>query len=185
MITNPAKITLASMVLFSLAIIAACYSTALAQDQPQQPPPATTSDPIEQLRLTPDQRQRIRVVRDDTRQERAIINQRQRETNIALQQAIDADPLDELLIEQRLQDAAAAQAASMRLRIQTEIRIRRILTREQLATLRVLQLQAQGLLRDRNADQRPGRDRNTRPNEQNGAAPLFPRRNVPPRAPRP
>lgn len=156
----------------------------VAQDPQPPAAPSPAVDPIEQLQLMPEQRQRIRTIREETKQERAAIGQRLREANFALQQALDADVLDDALIEQRLREAAAAQTAQMRMRIATEIKIRRVLTQEQIATLRVLRLQAQGLMRDANRDQRPARDGALRPNQRNGVG-LFPRRNVPPRIQRP
>jgi Spy/CpxP family protein refolding chaperone len=132
----------------------------------------------------PEQRQKIRAIRESQREERAMINQRLREANIALEQALDADNPDDALIEQRVRDAAAAQAASMRMRILTEVKIRRVLTQEQLATLRQLRLQAREITRDQN--QRPARQGNVlRPNQRNGMAPIFPRREGVQRNPRP
>jgi len=134
----------------------------------------------------PEQRQKIRSIRESQREERALINQRLREANIALEQALDSDNPDDALIEQRLRDAAAAQAASMRMRIFTEVRIRRVLTQEQLATLRQLRLQARELNREQNQNQRPVRQGNVlRPNQRNGIAPIFPRRDSVQRNPRP
>jgi Spy/CpxP family protein refolding chaperone len=132
----------------------------------------------------PEQRQKIRAIRESQREERAMINQRLREANLALEQALDADNPDDALIEQRVRDAAAAQAASMRMRILTEVKIRRVLTQEQLATLRQLRLQAREITRDQN--QRPARQGNVlRPNQRNGMAPIFPRREGVQRNPRP
>ena len=171
--------------IMSFVITIACCVTVVAQDPqtPQGPPP---TDPIEQLRLTPEQRQKIRAIRESSRQERALVNQRLRETNIALQQAMDAETIDEALIEERLRDAAAAQAAAMRSRIQNELKIRRVLTREQLVILKSLQAQAHELNRDRNQNQRPVRQGNVlRPNQRNGIAPIFPRRDGAQRNPRP
>lgn len=173
--------------ILSFMITIACCVTVVAQDpQAPQGQPSTTTDPIEQLRLTPEQRQKIRAIRESSRQERTMVTLRLRETNVALQQAMDAETIDEALIEERLRDAAAAQAAAMRLRIQTELKIRRVLTREQLATLKTLQMQAQELNRERNQNQRPVRQGNVlRPNQRNGIAPIFPRRNGVQRNPRP
>ena len=98
-------------------------------------------DPIEQLRLTPEQRQRIRMIFAENKDERQSINRRVREANVALDQALDADPVDENVIEQRVNELATAQTAQMRMRIQTEVKIRRELRAEQLATLRRLRLQ--------------------------------------------
>ncbi len=150
--------------------------------QDQQPTPAQPGgapDQIEQLRLTPEQRQRIRAITELSKDERQIINRRVRESNLALEQALDADVLDENLIEQRVNDLATAQAAQMRMRIQTEVKIRRVLRPEQLATLRLLRLQ----VRDVMGGQRPNNQR--RPAAQGLQPNQFPRRNVPPRNPRP
>ena len=124
-------------------------------------------DPIEQLRLTPEQRQRIRMIFAENKDERQSINRRVREANVALDQALDADPVDENVIEQRVNELATAQTAQMRMRIQTEVKIRRELRAEQLATLRRLRLQ----VRDFVNGQRPlnRRPLNRRP----------PRRNLP------
>ena len=153
----------------------------LPQDQQgQQPDSSTVQDPIAQLNLTPEQRQKIRAIRQQTQAERATIKQRLQESNVALQQALDADNPDEALVEQRLRDAAAAQAASIRMRVLTEVRIRRVLTPDQLATLRSLRLQAAGSRREQRLEnQKPARQgAEGRPagNQRNGLAPLLPRR---------
>lgn len=177
---NTAKLT---PLIAVLMLVAASYTpAALAQDSLPQ---TASGDPIEQLQLMPEQRQRIRAIREETKHERAAINQRLREANFALEQALDAESPNEALLEQRLRDAATAHAASMRMRILTEVKIRRVLTQEQLTTLRTLRLQARGLMRNQNQNPRPGRQGNIlRPNRRNGVAPLFPRRNAGPR-PRP
>lgn len=119
-------------------------------------PPA--ADQIEQLRLTPEQRQRIRMIFEENKTERQQLNRRLREANVSLDQALDAEPVNEALIDQRLNELAAAQAAQMRMRIQTELRIRRELRPEQLATLRRLRLQARDFIgAQRPLNQRPAR----------------------------
>lgn len=152
-----------------------------AQDpQPSSAQPGRAPDLIEQLRLTPEQRQKIRAIREQSKDMRAAINQRLRDANLALEQALDGDNLDEALIEQRLKEAATAQVASTRMRIQTEVAIRRVLNPEQISTLRSLRLQARGLLREANQNQRPNRQEGDRirPNQRNGVAPLYQRPNV-------
>jgi len=121
--------------------------------------PATPVDPIEQLRLTPEQRQRIRTIFDQSKDERQMTNRRVREANVALDLALDANPADANLIEQRVSELAAAQAAQLRMRIQMELRIRRELDSEQLATLRRLHLQ----VRDVMGGQRPLNQRPLKP----------------------
>jgi Spy/CpxP family protein refolding chaperone len=138
------------MLLFAAVLMLAATSLGHAQD-----PLAPTADPIEQLRLTPEQRQRIRLIVEENKDERQQTNRRLREANVALDQSLDADPTNENLIDQRLNELAAAQAAQMRLRIRTELKIRRELRPEQLLTLRRLRLQA----RDFVGTQRPPNQR--------------------------
>ena len=123
----------------------------------------STPDPIEQLRLTPEQRQRIRLIFEENKDERQSINRRVREANVALDQALDAEPADENVIDQRLNELATAQTAQMRMRIQTELKIRRELRPEQLATLRRLRLQ----VRDFVNGQRPLKQRPANPQRRN------------------
>lgn len=173
-----------------LVFAATSYSEGRVQ-LPQDPQPNPTqeggaSDPIEQLRLTPEQRQRIRLIAEQGKDERQLINRRVREASIALDQALDAEPIDENLIEQRVNDLAAAQAAQMRMRIQMELKIRRVLHPEQLATLRRLRLQVRDVMGAQRPNQRRPGPEGLRPNQGNGIAPqAFPRGNVPSRNPRP
>lgn len=146
-----------------------------------QVPPIAVEDPIVQLRLTPEQRQRIRMIVEETKAERQMTNRRVREANVALDQALDAEPIDDNLIEQRINELAAAQAAQTRMRIHLEIRIRRELRPEQIATLRRLRLQIRDVMGPQQAPNRlnlrPGREA-LRPNQRNTAPPNFPHRNI-------
>jgi Spy/CpxP family protein refolding chaperone len=138
------------------------------------------ADPILQLNLSAEQREKIRTIREETKAERAANNERLRESNQALEAALDADNPDEAVVEQRVRDVAAAQSAAMRMRILTEVRIRRVLTLEQLGILRSLRQQARDSRRNRVLDNSNGqRQQDNRPrmqNQRNGIAPLFPRR---------
>src|SRR6185295_7334848 len=146
------------MFLLAAVLIITCAGFSYAQDLAPPPP-----DPIEQLRLTPEQRQRIRMILEEDKDQRQSINRRVREANVALDQALDADPADETVIDQRLNDLATAQAAQMRMRIHTELKIRRELRPEQIATLRRLRLQA----RDFVNGQRPLNRRALNPQRRN------------------
>lgn len=147
-------------ILLAAVLIITCSGFGYAQEYtPPSPPP----DPIEQLRLAPEQRQRIRMILEENKDERQSINRRVREANVALDQALDADRTDENLIEQRINDLATAQAAQMRMRIHTEMKIRRELTPEQLTTLRRLRLQ----VRDFVNGQRPLNQRPLNPQRRN------------------
>ena len=139
-------------------------------------------DPIRQLNLTPEQREQIRSIRERNKEERAAINERVGVANRALQEVLEADNPDEAVVEQRLREVAAAQAATMRMRILTELRIRRVLTVEQRITLRVLQQQAREGRRERllatpdEIQQRQEERRRVMQNQRNGLGPLTPRR---------
>lgn len=122
-------------------------SVAFAQ-APQTPAPNTEpirpgdGDPIRQLNLTPEQREQVRTIRQNSQNERAATARKLREANGALQEALNADNPDEAVVEQRLKEVAEAQASQMRLRVLSEVRIRRVLTPEQRLLLRSLQQQA-------------------------------------------
>ena len=148
--------TLRTISLVTMLVLSFAVST-MAQDPPAPPAPPP-ADPIQQLNLSPEQRQQIRRLTEETRQERQTTNVRLRQANAALDQALDADPIDENLIEQRINEVAAAQAAQTRMRAHMELRIRRLLDPEQIATLRRLRLQ----LRDVMAPQRPNNPNNPR-----------------------
>ncbi len=182
--------------LFAVALILSVSPASLGRcillQDPQTDPAAApkTQDPITLLNLTPEQRQKIRIIRQQTKNERAAINQQLRESNLALQQALDADNPDEAIVELRLRDAAAAQAAATRMRVLTELRIRRVLTPEQVNTWRALLQQAvQARREQRLENQRSNRAEANKaeplPSQQNGLAPLLPRRRNAQRNPRP
>ena len=134
------KLLTAVLLLLAVATLAVAQQPAAQQDL------AANVDPIEQLRLTPEQRQAIRQIVAENKDERQLTNRRVREANVALDQALDAEPTDENLIEQRISELNAAQAAQFRMRIHTEMRIRRILRPEQIATLRRLRLQVRDVM---------------------------------------
>jgi len=181
------RITLPMLTLVFSATLTV-FGQAPQDPAPGGPPPGEGLDPIRQLQLLPEQIRMIRMIQRDTKDERAGINLRFRQSNRALQDALDAPTLDEALVEQRLQDVAAAQTAQLRMRIQTELRIRRILTAAQLAKWHELRLQAGDLMRaqDGARSNRPGDD-GVRPNQRNGngMAPLNQRRDLRLRNPRP
>ena len=154
------------MLLFAGLLLLTSTTATRAQDAAAPP----VEDSINQLNLTPEQRQRIRTIFEENKTERQSTNRRLREANIALNQALDAEPIDENAIDQRLNALASAQAAQMRMRIQIELKIRRELSPDQLATWRRLRLQMRDFIDARRpVNQRPAAQR------------LQPRRNVRPR----
>ena len=129
-------------------------SSTFAQSTEQSPPPNVqqnrfSGDPVRQLNLTPEQREQIRAIREQSKEERAAINQQVRDTSRALEEALDSDSPDQALVEQRVQQLAAAQAAAMRMRILTEVKIRQVLTPDQRTILRTLRRHAHEIRRER------------------------------------
>ena len=155
-------------IILLLAGLLLLTTTSAANAQDAAAPPV--EDSINQLNLTPEQRQHIRTIFEENKTQRQSTNRRLREANLALTQALDAEPIDENVIDQRLNELASAQAAQMRMRIQIELKIRRELSPEQLATWRRLRLQMRDFIDARRPlNQRPAAQR------------LQPRRNVRPR----
>ena len=172
-------------------LFAVCGLLALATNTPaqqqllqnQQP-----ADPIRDLNLSPEQRERIRAIREEQRDERAAVNQRLRETNRALEEVLDSENPSNSEIESHLRDIAAAQAASLRMRVATEMKVRKVLTPDQLTTLRVMRQNARDTRRERqienNQRRREGMERRRLP-RRNTIAPGFPRSPDPHRRPQP
>jgi Spy/CpxP family protein refolding chaperone len=161
-------------------------TAAQQSETPESQQPGPVDDPIRELNLSPEQREQIRAFRLQTQEERANINRRLRESTIALEQELDADNPNEGVIEQRIRDVAAMQAAQMRMRILSEVRLRQILTPEQRSLWRELRRAA------RNRRERPFENRregiqNPRrfPNQRNGLRPALPPANEVPGRQRP
>lgn len=147
---NPNVKSVISVIAIVIAFAVSSQGQAPATGPPPPPPHHQTDfggDPVRQLNLTPEQREQIRLIREQLRNERAVVNQRVRETNKALEEVLDSDSPDQSLIEQRIQEVSAAQAAAMRMRIITEVKIRQVLTTEQRTVLRELRRHA-GARRD-------------------------------------
>jgi Spy/CpxP family protein refolding chaperone len=186
---NKQILTLLAAVAFFIAVPSLSGQT--VQDQQPAPPMAQqrqfAGDPIRQLNLSPEQLDQIRTIRQQNQKERAAINERVRETSRALEAVLDAESPDEALVERRMQEASAAQAAAMRMRILTEVRIRKVLTAEQRTLLRTMRQEANQLKRERpfrNPEDRLRRREEQRglQNQRNGIAPLFPRPDAQPKA---
>ncbi len=155
-------------VILLLATVLLFVGPTYAQETPPGP------DAIQQLRLTPEQRQRIRIIFAEGKDDRQVTNRRLREANFALEQALDAEPVNENLIDQRINELAAAQAAQTRMRIRMELKIRRELRPEQLAIWRTLRLQLKDFAGAQRSDQPPAGE-NLRPNRRPNANTLRPR----------
>ena len=117
-----------------------------------------------QLNLSPDQRAQLVEISRQNAPEAQQLGRRLNQARLALDAAIYADDVDEATVEERLREVAVAQAAVVRMRALTELRVRRVLTPEQLKLFR--QLRREAFLRRRlgrrarqgdRADDRPPR----------------------------
>lgn len=154
-----------AMLVFSLTLLSA--SAAFAQQEDDPPPPPRDDRPnagmqerrdgdlISQLNLTPEQITQIREIRQQSAEEWRQTRQRMGRAQRALDEAIYSDSANEAEIEARARDFGAAQAALARFRALTELRVRRVLTPEQLKTLRELR---EAAVRNNNQRRRDGRD---------------------------
>lgn len=93
---------------------------------------------LKELELTTEQIEKIRNINRVNRPLIRAAQQRLQRANRALDEAIYSDSLDENLIEQRVKEVQAAQAELLRLRIKTEVELRKVLTPEQLQKFRQL-----------------------------------------------
>jgi Spy/CpxP family protein refolding chaperone len=114
----------------------------------------------DQLKLSPEQVGKIATIREQTKEQRRQVNQRVREAQRALEEAIYSESGNETLIEERSRELSAAQAEAVRLRSRMEWNVRRVLTPEQLTTLREIRARARARQQERrllnpNREQRP------------------------------
>jgi len=165
---------------FAFALLILCSHSALAQNATQQPPtqeetPAADAAAalLSQLNLSAEQVAQMRQIREQSVPQAQALTRRFNQARRALDEAIYADALDESLVEQRARELAEAQAAVIRNRAQTELRVRRVLTPEQLQTFRDLRFRARQQKRierrlERGLPVRP----NASPNQTPDARPL-------------
>lgn len=152
---HPKAHFLAAVFGLCLVLLPLC-AAAQEQSEPQAAQnPARSQNLMQRLNLSREQRQQLREIRRQSEPEMRAHTRRVREARRALDEAIYADASDDALIEQRTHELTAAQAALVRLRAARELRIRRILTAEQLRLFRDLRQQAQQrLLLQRRANNR-------------------------------
>jgi len=84
----------------------------------------------------------MREIREQSVPQARELTRRLNQARRALDESIYSDATDEALVEQRAREFSEAQAALVRLRAQTELRVRRVLTPEQLQTFRDLRVSA-------------------------------------------
>lgn len=153
----------ATIALFlALPFLAGMQAYAQDEDDAPMPPPPQEGRPngpdrrdgdlISRLNLTPEQIKQIREIRQQSAEEWRTTRQRMMRAQLALDEAIYSDSATEAEIETRVRDFGAAQTAMARMRALTELRIRRVLSAEQLGTLR--QMREEARRRDRDRDRR-------------------------------
>lgn len=158
----------------------ALASTVTAQDgRPMNGPPRADdssdagqnqdmrSNALRQLGLSVQQIRQIRALNSQRGPMMQSAQQRFRQANRALDEAIYADQIDETIIQERLRGVQLAQAEVLKFRFMTELAVRRVLTPEQLMRFREIRQRFEQN-RQRN-DNRPPNDR-TMP--KNDAAPV-------------
>jgi Spy/CpxP family protein refolding chaperone len=93
------------------------------------------------LGLSTEQAQQIRRMNQERKPQVDAAVKRLRDANRALDEAIYSDTVDEGLFQTRLKEASLAQNEVMRLRFQSELAVRKVLTPDQLARFRELRRQ--------------------------------------------
>ena len=168
----------------ALIVLFMTFGYARAQTAQQTPndPGQTQVNQADQmlgpLNLSPDQIQKIRAINADLKDQRQSANQRLRQAQRALAEAIESPNPNEAVIEQRSHEVADAQATTIRLRSLTEARILQVLTPEQRIRLREIRQRNQAMRRAGN-QQFPanglGRRRDGLQRNPNAPVPLGPR----------
>ncbi|RMG01667.1 MAG: periplasmic heavy metal sensor [Acidobacteria bacterium] len=128
------------LMIFITNLILAQEKSPLDQNR-EQPKPVQQIfrlNALKELELTTEQIEKIRNINRVNRPLIRAAQQRLQRANRTLDEAIYSDSLDEKLIEQRVKEVQTAQAELLRLRIKTEVELRKILTPEQLQKFRQL-----------------------------------------------
>ncbi len=116
-------------------------AAATAQDEGARPADAR-SGWAARLNLSPEQRAQIVSIRRQSEDESRALTQRLRQARNALDTSIYADSVDDQVVEGLAREVAAIQAEMVKLRVVTELKLRRVLTLEQLAVMRDLRRQS-------------------------------------------
>ena len=173
----------------------ACAFVMQAQAQNENSPAPTPSPQVEQprpaegdmqllpkLNLTDEQRAQLLAIKQQLDQDMLPAQVRLRQARRALNQAINAENPDQNLVNERVREAATAQASVFQLRAQAEFKVRQVLTPEQLQKLRILRReQREALQRQRQLEgnrpnggqpnRLPGPNQTPKAQNQNGSNP--------------
>ena len=173
--------------LFLLAVLVTGALSAFGQDGPppddaQRPadrPDARRPNLLAALGLSPEQVQQIRRMNQGRRMETMRSQHRMREAAEGLDMAIYADTFSESDYKARLTEFQAAQAEVARLRFESELSLRKVLTPEQLVKFRGIREEFAQDRRDKRQDRHDRRDGAGRPDRRGFA----PRQGPPPNKP--
>jgi Spy/CpxP family protein refolding chaperone len=105
--------------------------------------------------LSPDQIQKIRAINAELKDQRQAANQKLRQAQRALAEAVESPTPNETLIEQRSREVADAQSSVIRVRSLTEARVLQVMTPEQRIKLKEIRQRNQAARREAN-QQRQG-----------------------------
>lgn len=205
LITRGARVSFRARVFASLLLLLLCFAISTrthaqnARARPNEPnaqaAPQQSNDDEQQdngvrgdgagltrqLDLTREQLDRIRAIRAESETARRQLAQQTRTAQRNLDRAIYFEDANETVVEQRARELAQAQAAQARMRAMTELKIRRVLTNEQLNAYRQLRRRFNER-RERRLDRQGGNalDNNDAGNRRNNDN-TAPRQSRPPR----
>lgn len=133
---------LASTLIFVTSVVGQETKPAEVQSQEMRPaanqPQDIRANVLRQLGLSREQIQQIRRMNIERKPLMDAAQERFREANRALDEAIYADQVNEADVQSRLRDVQLAQAEVARIRFMNELAVRRILTPDQLIRFREL-----------------------------------------------
>jgi Spy/CpxP family protein refolding chaperone len=163
---NPERKLRSSRILLSLLLLvtSACLRVRAQSPTPQNPnEPAQTQTQTQAsqlpdfapLNLSPDQIQKIRAINAELKDQRQAANQKLRQAQRALAEAVESPTPNETLIEQRSREVADAQSSVIRVRSLTEARVLQVMTPEQRIKLKEIRQRNQAARREAN-QQRQG-----------------------------
>jgi Spy/CpxP family protein refolding chaperone len=154
----------AKLLLLLIVAITAMSGAALGQDgpPPDDPPPGDRQDDrrpnlLAELGLSPEQVQQIRKMNQERRPLMMRAQRRMREANRDLDIAIYADNFSDADFQARLKEFQAAQADMARLRFESEMSVRKVLTAEQIVKFRQLRAEFAPRRRDNMQNRRDQR----------------------------
>ncbi len=134
-----------------LAVLFTLFAFSVVEAQEQMPPnddaPQNLKQPVRrpnllaELNLSQNQVRQIRRINADNKLLRRDAQQKLRDAQRNLDQAVYADNADEAEIQTLINETHSAQMEVLRLRIMTEVAVRKVLTPEQLVKFREIRLQ--------------------------------------------